>query len=489
MDVILKSVLPFIGILVALIVIHEMGHFFTAKWFGIKVLEAGLGYPPKLWSFRRGETEYSFNALPLGGFVRMLGEEDPSDPQSLAAAPRWKRVIVIASGAFMNFILAILLFAMALMIPQERDVSHARVGGVIPESPAATAIVQRDDGTELEERGLKEGDIIFSVNGRDVQSVGELGYHIRLNLGNTVDMRIRRTGAAGVGGVASEEFLTARVHARWSADAHTFETTTADDSGISATDETPIDVQITPAEGFDAAGVLVIGAGTPSEEKFEYCARSARFLRLTERAVDGTAASDHPGGSTVTRSVSQGPTGIQIGPAYSATVPLTEDEKRQIAEDPPACGPVPTVKSVPFSEVQSTPPWEAFPEGARRSVESVILAGKEIISRLAGGVAGGGEGGLRGPVGIADLTGDVVEQAGWVSLMEFAALISMNLAILNILPLPMLDGGRLMFVLLEYVRGGRRIAPEREAMVHFVGLVAILIFAVVVTYFDVLRIL
>jgi regulator of sigma E protease len=118
----------------------------------------------------------------------------------------------------------------------------------------------------------------------------------------------------------------------------------------------------------------------------------------------------------------------------------------------------------------------------------VILAGKEIISRIMGGVAGGGEGGLRGPVGIAELTGDVVEQAGWISLMEFAALISMNLAILNILPLPMLDGGRLMFVLLEYVRGGRRIAPEREAMVHFVGLVAILIFAVVITYFDILRI-
>ena len=218
----------------------------------------------------------------------------------------------------MNFILAILLFALALMIPQERDVSHARVGGVIPDSPAATAIVQRDDGTELEERGLKEGDIIFEVDGRDVQSVGELGYHIRLNLGNTVDMRIRRTGAAGVGGVASEEFLTARVHARWSADAHTFKTTTADDSAISATDEPPIDIQIAPADGFDEAGVLVIGDGTANEERFEYCARSARFLRLTERGVDGTAPANHPGGSTVTQSVSQGPTGIQIGPAYSA---------------------------------------------------------------------------------------------------------------------------------------------------------------------------
>ena len=78
---------------------------------------------------------------------------------------------------------------------------------------------------------------------------------------------------------------------------------------------------------------------------------------------------------------------------------------------------------------------------------------------------------------------------GWQSLIEFAALISMNLAVLNILPLPMLDGGRIVFVLIEFVRRGKRIAPQKEAMVHFVGLVAMLLFAVVITYFDILRII
>jgi regulator of sigma E protease len=123
-----------------------------------------------------------------------------------------------------------------------------------------------------------------------------------------------------------------------------------------------------------------------------------------------------------------------------------------------------------------------------RAYESLILARNEIISQVKGGVGGSSGFKLTGPVGIAQLTGEVVEEAGWKSLMEFAALISMNLAVLNILPLPMLDGGRIVFVLLEIVRGGKRIAPQKEAMVHFAGLVAMLAFAAVITYFDLLRV-
>ncbi|MCS7295727.1 MAG: site-2 protease family protein, partial [Dehalococcoidia bacterium] len=83
----------FILVLVPLVVIHELGHFLAAKAFGIKVLEFAIGFPPRIKGlvWRRGETEYTINWLPLGGFVRLLGEEDPSDPRSLAAAPRWKR--------------------------------------------------------------------------------------------------------------------------------------------------------------------------------------------------------------------------------------------------------------------------------------------------------------------------------------------------------------------------------------------------------------
>ena len=86
-------------------------------------------------------------------------------------------------------------------------------------------------------------------------------------------------------------------------------------------------------------------------------------------------------------------------------------------------------------------------------------------------------------------TGEVVKESGWQTLLDFAALLSINLAIINVLPLPMLDGGRMAFVILEVICGGRRIAPEKEAIVHLVGLALIITMAVVVTYFDILRII
>ena len=443
MDIVLRNILPFLAMLVVLIVVHELGHFVTAKLAGVKVLEFGLGYPPKLWGVKRGETEYTINALPLGGFVRLLGEEDPGDPRSLA-----------------------------VMIPRDVDVSRARVSDVVPDSPAAEA-------------GLKPGDVIFAVNGRNVQSVSELGYQIRLHLGQTVDMTVRRVGGAAGAGA---EFVEVPVYARWSANAYAYTSAIGQGRAIAPDDIPPIELPVTSTKGFDEGGVLAINPGAPTEERFEYCMKSPSTLTLTERAVGGTLPAAHGAGSTIEHRVAQGPTGIRISSAYSATRPLTEGERAKIAGNISPCDELPTTVAVPFSETQWDPPWQAVPEGARRSFESLILARNEIISRIKGGVGGSGGFQVTGPVGIAQLTGEVVKEAGWKSLMDFAALISMNLAVLNILPLPMLDGGRVVFVLLEYARGGRRVSPQKEAMVHFIGLVAMLTLAVVITYFDIARI-
>src|SRR3990172_3336949 len=142
MDLILHTILPFVGILIVLIVVHELGHYITAKLTGVKVLEAGLGYPPRIWGFTWRGTIYSINWLPLGGFVRLLGEEDPSDPQSLAAKPRWIRLIVLASGSGMNFLLPIFLFALAFMIPRQVAVGPAVIDEVEAGTPAAQAGLQ-----------------------------------------------------------------------------------------------------------------------------------------------------------------------------------------------------------------------------------------------------------------------------------------------------------------------------------------------------------
>lgn len=352
------AILVFVGILIGLIVIHELGHFVTAKLTGVKVVEAGLGYPPRIWGKQIGETIYSINWIPLGGFCRMLGEEDPSDRASLAAKPAWVRLLVLSAGSGMNFALPFILFTISFMIPRDVPVG-------------LTQIVQVMDNSPAQEAGLEEGDVIFAINGHEVRNLQEVGKQIRLNLGETLTMQVRH----------GYEMQEVRVKARWA-----------------------------PPTYIDEDG----------EER------------------------------------RQGPTGIMIAPLHPG---LTESE--------------------------SFPLWEAFPKSITTTFEVLTLARNEITSWI----KGGGSPQVAGPVGIAQATDEVVEEAGYRPLLEFAALLSINLAIINILPLPMLDGGRIVFVLIEIVRRGKRISPEKEALVHFIGLALILAFAVVVTYFDVLRVL
>ena len=144
---------------------------------------------------------------------------------------------------------------------------------------------------------------------------------------------------------------------------------------------------------------------------------------------------------------------------------------------------IPDAVEVP-SVSESQPPWEAIPNGARLSYESLILARNQIWQWVRGFV----DPQVTGPVGIAQSTGEVVHQAGWLSLINFAGLLSMNLAVLNVLPIPMFDGGRLVFILIEFLRRGRRVAPQKEALVHLTGLALILTLSVVITYFDILRV-
>jgi regulator of sigma E protease len=193
LDFFLHTILPFFGILVLLIVVHELGHYFTAKLTGVKVLEAGLGYPPRVWGFTWRDTIYSINLLPLGGFVRLLGEEDPSDPESLAAKPRWVRLLVLASGSGMNFVLPVLLFAIAFMIPRDVNVGFTEITNVVEGSPA-------------QEAGLQSGDTIYEINGHEVRNVQEVSLEIRLNLGETLDFFVKHQD-----GVTE----TLPVHARW----------------------------------------------------------------------------------------------------------------------------------------------------------------------------------------------------------------------------------------------------------------------------------
>ena len=351
-----SSTLLFIGMLVVLVVAHELAHFATAKLFGIAVLEFGIGFPPRITGRRWGETEYTLNWTPLGGFVRLLGEELPDHPRSLAAAARWKRFIVLVSGSVVNLLLPILLFAVAFTIPHDESIGRAVIELVVPDAPAEAA-------------GFLSGDVIYEIGDREATNVAAAGRLIRLNLGKEIDVVVRR----------GQEYVTLHVEPRW-----------------------------TPPSG-------------------------------------------------------QGPTGITI--------------RSQ-------CTVVGGVGCVPFTERVSQPPWESIPAGARATLDAMILARNELVSWIKGGSSPA----VAGPVGIAQTTGEVAREGGITPLLMLAALLSINLGVLNLLPLPMLDGGRVFFLLIEVLRGGRRIAPEKEALVHLVGFVAFIALAIVITFADIARI-
>lgn len=383
---ILKAASLFLGILIPLILIHEFGHFLAAKAFGIKVLEFGVGFPPRIKGlvWRKGETEYTINWLPIGGFVRLLGEEDPTDPRSLAAAARWKRLTVMAAGVVMNLVLAVVLLSIGFMIPRERALSLAMVSEVMPGSPAAEAPVEGEmrDGSDPQ-RGLQPGDIVTEVEGREIKNTNELIYTTRLHLGETQEWTIQRAGST----------LTALVYARW-----------------------------------------------------------------------------HP-------PADQGPTGIRIG---APTTCVAFDDAGECTE---------SQLVYPYTESVWSWPWEAVPESVGALRDTVVLSVNELRVRLGGGGGGGvpeDSPPVSGPVGIADQTTTLVE-AGWRAALELAALLSLNLAVFNALPFPALDGGRMLFLFIEILRGGRRISPEKEALVHLAGFALLFAGIIVVTYYDIAR--
>jgi len=344
----LVTVLIFIGVLVGIIIAHELGHFITAKASGVEVKEFGIGLPPRLFGVKRGETVYSLNAIPLGGFTKMTGEEDPREPRSLASKPFATRLLVLSAGSLMNFLLPLILFTIAFMIPHNMVIGDVLVEDVASGSPAALA-------------GIEPGDSIVSINGKPVDNSSDLQRYIQLGLGRETTVRVEHS------------------------------------------DSTVEDVSVVP-----------------------------RW-----RPPEG-----------------QGSVGIVI--------------------------------SMPETTVirQSEPLWRAPSLAVSACVETMGLFKNAILSILAGTSSLT----LTGPVGIAQMTGEVA-RVGISPLLEFAAFLSLNIGLINLFPLPALDGGRICFLLLEKIRRGRRVSPKTEGMVHLIGFLLLMGVLAAVTYGDIMRII
>jgi regulator of sigma E protease len=429
------NVLVFLAVLLLLVVWHELGHFVTAKLNGVTVLEFGVGYPPKLFGKMFRGTEYTVNMLPLGGFVRMVGEEDPTEKGSLASKGILPRIIVLSAGSAMNAILPVILLTAAFMIPKQVALQPVVVGAVAAESPAGR-------------QGVQPGDQILRINERDIRSQQDLAYNLQLNAGSIVQLTLKSGD--------SQRFADVPIEFPG----------TLEGSGISFTGTVLIQAVAPGSPAADAGmqpGDQIVRVGNEP-------VASTRDVQVATAKQAGAPVSfelqreDQPITVTVTPRrdppPGQGATGITIA----------------------AASPTP-----PQIVTESLPLFEAVGSAARRSADYLTLFRNGIYSMFVSQTKSSGPA-VTGPIGIAQATGEVAK-AGLLPLLEWTALLSMNLAIMNILPIPMLDGGRVLFVVIEWLRRGRRISPQREGFVHALGFAALMTLIAVVSFFDIQRIL
>mgnify|MGYP001602951936 CR=1 FL=1 len=187
------AILIFIVVLVVLVLAHEAGHFFTAKGFGIKVEEFGFGFPPRVAGIKKGETLYSFNILPLGGFVRIFGEEggERSDQRSFGSKSAWQRSVVLLAGVAANIVLAFLIFSVVSVIGTPKVILEEEVS-MYPS--ARITIVEVSSNSPAYEGGIQMGDKVKSVNQIVPESLEELQNIIKENSGKSAEIVLERNG-------------------------------------------------------------------------------------------------------------------------------------------------------------------------------------------------------------------------------------------------------------------------------------------------------
>lgn len=344
------SIVAFLIIIILAVLVHETGHFITAKLSGVKVEEFGVGMPPRIWGFTKGETIYSINWIPLGGFCRMAGEVDPSVPRSLASKSIKTRLLVLSAGSLFMLLFPLFLLPVSYMTPMSRPAADA---GVLIESIAP--------GSPAEAVGLEVDDVILKVDGQAVHTYDDIKQAIEPKLGSEVTLLLSR-------------------------------------------DSTEIDKAIIP--------------------------------RTEEETPEG-----------------EGPMGIQMGAVM---------------------------------EVKAYPPWQAIPKGLGE-YGGIFTGLGTAFGQLFRGEVNLNDA-LTGPIGIGHLTSVFVER-GTEQMIRFTVVIFVLMGIFNLLPIPGLDGGHLLFIAIEGARRGKRISPKKEGFIHLIGFVMLLGLVAAVSYNDILRLI
>ncbi len=367
----------FVVILGLLVFIHELGHFVTAKKSGVKVEEFGFGLPPRIFGIYKdkksntwrkvgikthvtAETIYSLNWIPLGGFVKIKGEqgENAEDSDSFVHKSIFKRILIVSAGVIMNILLAIFLFFIGYMIgmPKEIDsTTNSRFAKIKNEEIIISAVF---DGLPAKKNGIVTGDAIQSIDNNTFTTIEKIQEYMQGKKDTTINVQIKRMN----------QTITFTL--------------------------TPEIIQETKKVGI---GVGLTAIGTVSY------------------------------------------------PWYIAI----------------------------FESVKITMYF----------IKEILIAFYNLIKNLIITHRVSVE--LSGPVGIAVMTGEVT-RLGFIYILQFAALLSINLAIINFMPFPALDGGRVLFLIIEKLRG-KAVNARIESLIHSIGLYVLLLLVVVVTYKDILK--
>lgn len=353
------TVIIFILIFSILVIGHELGHFWAARRAGVKVEEFGLGLPPRIWGKKRGDTIWSFNWIPFGGFVRVKGEggDKATDSDSLQAKSYKARALFMAGGVLMNFAIAYVGLMIGFwmgMPPLVTDVSQYVADTSQIES--RVLVLQVGEGLPADVAGVQAGDIIMTINGQAIRTADEL--LAAINVERAVQVGIDRGG-----------------------------------------EELSLTVSTVDSEGRKVIGILA-------------------------------------------------------------------DE---------------LVESVHYVWWQV--PYWALIEVWRLIVAIAVAIGGILMSLVTHASLPEG---IAGPVGIAKLTAQAVS-LGFLSVLQFVIFLSVNLGLINIVPFPALDGGRLAFLAVEILRGGKKVKPMVENAIHSLGFLLLLAFIFAVTYRDIVK--
>jgi regulator of sigma E protease len=432
----MTTLLSFLFVIGVLVFVHELGHFMAARRLGVRVLTFSLGFGPKLLKVKRGDCEYCVSAIPLGGYVKMAGE-NPDDPRSgqddeFLSRSKWQRFQILIAGPAMNILLAVALMAVVLAqgaeVPAFQDEPPV-VGAVVPDSPASQA-------------GVRPGDRILQVGGRSIETWDNLLLAIGTRRPEReVSLLLIRDGET--------ISLTVRPTTEGRFDVGTI--------GV-LPDISPIGVQsVMPGEPAERAGLQA--GDVILEINGERAVHRDQVSELVARSL----------GREVTLTVRRGDEILQL----SAT-PEMRDGRAMLGFYFDMRMP---------TRVFHPGPLEAVWLSVKRNVE---MSG--WIFRILGGLFTG-ETSVRqfqGPVAIAQLSGESA-QAGWIALLSLMAIISLNLGIINLMPVPILDGGHIVIMALEGIARRDFSLQVKEKML-LAGFVVLMMLMVTVIYNDLTRI-